>query len=220
VVESFKRHEEGKNMLSIFFGSFLVGLSGAMAPGPLMAIAISKSTKDWKASLKLITGHVLLEALLVMLLLVGVRTIPPVLMRAISLAGGIFLLYMGISQLFEAKDPSLISNTGNSRFPLPVQGALVSFSNPYFLLWWFSVGSAFLFRAREHLLSGVLLFYSGHILSDISWYTFLGVAGQFLHKPSWKGVYRIVLVSMSFVLIGFGVYFLLAAFRGDFSHVL
>ncbi|MCD6550740.1 LysE family transporter [Thermotoga sp.] len=207
-------------MLSIFFGSFLVGLSGAMAPGPLMAIAISRSTKDWKAPLKLITGHVLLEALLVLLLLVGVQTIPPFLMKVISLIGGAFLVYMGISQLYEVKDLSLSANTGNSKLSLPVQGALVSLSNPYFLLWWFSVGSAFLFRAREQLFLGVLLFYLGHILSDITWYTLLGVVGQLFTKPSWKGVYRIVLVSTSMILIGFGVYFLIGAFRGDFFHVL
>ncbi|PLV57385.1 LysE family transporter [Thermotoga sp. SG1] len=207
-------------MLSVFLGSFLVGLSGAMAPGPLMAIAISKSAKDWKAPLKLITGHVLLEAILVLLLLVGVQAIFPLFMRTISLAGGSFLLYMGVSQFFEAKNPSLNMKAKDTKLPLPIQGALVSLSNPYFLLWWFSVGSTFLFQTREYLFLGILLFYFGHILSDISWYAFLGVAGQFLKRPSWKNVYRIVLVSMSMILIGFGVYFLIFAFKGDFFHVL
>lgn len=92
-------------MISIFFGSFLVGLSGAVAPGPLMMIAISQSAKGWKNSIKLISGHVVLEAFLVLLLVLGFQWVlkSPLVTKVIGLLGGSFLAFMGISQLTAIK---------------------------------------------------------------------------------------------------------------------
>ncbi|PLV59092.1 LysE family transporter [Thermotoga sp. KOL6] len=203
-------------MLSIFLGSFLVGLSGAMAPGPLMVVAISKSAKNWKNSLKLILGHVILEAFLVLLLIAGVQVLKSsASMKIVSAAGGSFLIYMGISQFREMRElPSFLrSRKRKLSLPIPLQGVLISISNPYFLFWWFTVGSTFLLQAQESLFFGVLMFYLGHILSDISWYTLLGISGHLFAKSSWKVVYKIMLILTSLMLIGFGIYFLIGVFK-------
>lgn len=203
-------------MLSIFLGSFLVGLSGAMAPGPLMAYAIVQSSRGWWRSFFLILGHVLLEAFLVFSLLMGFQVFlsNKVFVRTLSVLGGFFLLYMGMSLLLGRSwnDPVTLPRGQKTRF-LPLMGALISLSNPYFLLWWVAVGGSFLARAKEQLLAGVIAFYFGHILSDISWYSFIGVVGQSLFKPNWRKVYSIVLIASSLILLGFGAYFVFSGFR-------
>jgi threonine/homoserine/homoserine lactone efflux protein len=200
-------------MISIFFGSFLVGLSGAVAPGPLMMIAISQSAKGWKNSIKLISGHVVLEAFLVLLLVLGFQWVlkSPLVTKVIGLLGGSFLAFMGISQLTAIKGEISQVEKNDQKIPLPITGALVSLSNPYFLLWWMSVGSAFLVKAQTSFLAGVTAFYFGHILSDILWYSLIGVFGNTILKSSL--IYKIVMTVTGLFLIGFGLFFVLDSLR-------
>lgn len=59
--------------LAVFGTSFLVGLSGALAPGPLLALDIRESTqRGFWAGPYIATGHSLLELLVVILLAIGV----------------------------------------------------------------------------------------------------------------------------------------------------
>ncbi|HBU00392.1 MAG TPA: lysine transporter LysE [Thermotoga naphthophila] len=200
-------------MISIFFGSFLVGLSGAVAPGPLMMIAISQSAKGWKNSIKLISGHVVLEAFLVLLLVLGFQWVlkSPLVTKVIGLLGGSFLAFMGVSQLTAIKGEISQVEKNDLKIPLPITGALVSLSNPYFLLWWMSVGSAFLVKAQTSFLAGVTAFYFGHILSDILWYSLIGVFGNTILKSS--RIYKIVMAVTGLFLIGFGLFFVLDSLR-------
>lgn len=200
-------------MISIFFGSFLVGLSGAVAPGPLMMIAVYQSAKGWKNSIKLIFGHVVLEAFLVLLLVLGFQWVlkSPLVTKVIGLLGGSFLAFMGISQLTAIKGEISQVEKNDLKIPLPITGALVSLSNPYFLLWWMSVGSAFLVKAQTSFLAGVTAFYFGHILSDILWYSLIGVFGNTILKSS--RIYKIVMAVTGLFLIGFGLFFVLDSFR-------
>ena len=84
--------------LAVFGTSFLVGLSGALIPGPLLALDISESTRrGFWAGPYLATGHSLLELLVVILLTVGVLQVveeDPV-FTVIALLGGLILLRMG-----------------------------------------------------------------------------------------------------------------------------
>ena len=62
----------GFESLAVFGTSFLVGLSGALAPGPLLALDIRESTaRGFWAGPYIATGHSLLELLVVVLLAVG-----------------------------------------------------------------------------------------------------------------------------------------------------
>src|SRR5512135_3840389 len=57
---------------AIFVSSFIIGLSGAMMPGPLLAVTIRHaSIRGFSAAPLLVLGHAILEAALVCLLLFG-----------------------------------------------------------------------------------------------------------------------------------------------------
>ncbi|HDH87874.1 MAG TPA: hypothetical protein ENF36_07550, partial [Desulfobacteraceae bacterium] len=59
----------------IFSFSFLVALTGAMSPGPLLTYTIIKSaqanTRGYLMGLWIITGHAIIEAVIIVCLLLG-----------------------------------------------------------------------------------------------------------------------------------------------------
>jgi threonine/homoserine/homoserine lactone efflux protein len=59
-----------------------------------------------------------------------------------------------------------------ARLSPPVAGALVSMSNPYWWVWWVTVGAAFLVRFDIGFSTWPLLlaFFLGHELGDLGWY--------------------------------------------------
>ena len=89
-------------LLSIFASSFMLALSGAMMPGPLLTVTISESSRRGAiAGPLMIFGHGLLELLLVIALLSGFAA---VLHRedvfiGIALLGGATLFWMATSML-------------------------------------------------------------------------------------------------------------------------
>lgn len=209
------------SILSLFITSFLVGFSGASAPGPLMTLVLAQSSiGGWKRSLEIITGHAILEGILVILLLLGVQSIlkTPVFIKSFSFFGSIFLIYMGLSlftSLIKKRiEISINSNPINYSFnpSLILAGALTSLANPYWLLWWLTIGVSFIAQAKSYLVFGVLSFYIGHILSDYVWYMFIGFIGQGLSLPFWRKIYNYILYFASFFLLGFGIYFLVLIF--------
>ena len=61
-------------MLRIFLFSFLVALTGALTPGPLLTFTIYKSLKQEKgylAGIFILLGHAMVEFILILVLLAG-----------------------------------------------------------------------------------------------------------------------------------------------------
>ena len=54
-------------------------------------------------------------------------------------------------------------------------GVVVSCSNPYWSLWWATIGLGMLVRAQEAGGFGVALFLVGHLLADFVWYSGISV---------------------------------------------
>ena len=199
-------------IITLFFTSFLVGFSGASTPGPLMTLVLAQSSiGGWKKSLEIISGHAILEGILLILLLFGLQPVleHPVFLRSFTLLGSVFLIYMGITLFISILNNRIeIKNSDPVKIPLTLAGALTSLGNPYWLLWWITIGVSFITQAKSLLLLGILSFYTGHILADYTWYIFIGILGQGLSLPFWGKVYRYVLYFSSLFLFGFGLYFI------------
>ena len=93
-------------LLVIFATSFVVALSGALMPGPLLTITVSESARrGWIAGPLIILGHGILELLLVVAISFGfgeALTRGHVL-SSISVIGGAILFWMGWSMLRMAR---------------------------------------------------------------------------------------------------------------------
>jgi len=89
----------------IFSFSFVVALSGAMSPGPLLTYTIVRSvrakSRGYLMGVWVITGHALLEMAVIILLLLGFSLVlkNDWVVRGIGVLGGIILLVFGISML-------------------------------------------------------------------------------------------------------------------------
>lgn len=199
-------------LLIIFVGSFLVGLSGAMMPGPMLTVTISNSTKQgYIAGPLVVLGHAILESALVLAIGFGLGKLlqVPIVTGLIGIFGGIILLWMGIGMLRQIKIISLnITPTETKNHSRSVlDGIMTSLANPYWIIWWASIGLALITAAWKNGILGLLFFFIGHILSDFVWYTSVSTAVAAGKKIMNDLVYRIIIAICGMILIGFGCYY-------------
>ncbi|MDD3580319.1 MAG: LysE family transporter [Desulfobacca sp.] len=198
-------------LLGIFSSSFLIALSGALMPGPLLTITITEASRRgfWAGPL-IILGHGLLEFTLLVLLLLGVGAVvnQPYIMGGVALLGAGLLWWMGLGLLKEARQAQLSLNQNHSRSMHPVwAGILMSVANPYWLIWWLTLGLGYVMFAYKYGFWGIAFFFAGHILADLAWYTLVSLAVvQGKHFLSDR-LYHGFMVFCALFLIGFGCYF-------------
>jgi len=202
-------------LLVLFGSSFILAFSGAMMPGPLFAVTVAESSRQgYKTGPLLMVGHGILEMALIAALLLGLA---PFLsdrktFMAVSFMGGIILLVMAVMMLKTLPSLDLPSpGTERKSNPLVWSGILVSLSNPYWLLWWATVGLGCLGRSRPFGLQGVIVFFAGHILADFVWYGMVSAAVYRGRRILRKTTYRILTGFCAVFLALFGVYFLASA---------
>ena len=189
----------------------LISTSGVMSPGPLFAANIFYGLKEGtKAGLKMATGHTVVEFPLVLLLGIGAISLEslPEFRGVIAILGSVGLFAFAGLQLktvFKKKTDS-ISNVKHGSF---LAGILLSALNPFFLIWWFTVGFKLISDSIE-LWSfwGISIMFLFHIWMDFVW---LGIIA-FLASKSTSLIsnksYRILTIVLSGVLVYFGITFL------------
>jgi len=90
---------------------------------------------------------------------------------------------------------------------------VTSVANPYWLLWWATVGAKYVFDGLEWGVAGVLAFYSGHILSDLSWNSLLALAMTTGRRLFRGRLYQALFLLCGLFLLGLGGYFLWTGLR-------
>ena len=174
-------------LLSAFLiEAVLISLSGVMAPGPITAVTVSKGTKSPHAGAIIALGHGIVEIPLMILILYGFGEILKILYikAIIGLLGGLFLLKMGLGLLQGIKQAK-IDSSNDPHSPL-MAGIILSLANPYFLIWWATIGSILIFRSITFGLLGFAIFMVLHWSCDFFWCYFLSAlsfkGGQFFGK--------------------------------------
>jgi len=173
-------------IITFLIVAVLVSLSGVLAPGPITSICVGYGSEHPRAGVWVAVGHGLVEFPVMIGVFFGVGAVMDLswVRTAIALLGGIFLLYMGIGMLRNIRQEQVTGNL-SSRSPLAA-GALLSLGNPYFLIWWATVGAGLILRSREFGLLGFAAFAVGHWLCDLGWDTFLSFlsfrGGQFFGR--------------------------------------
>jgi threonine/homoserine/homoserine lactone efflux protein len=200
----------------IFIGAFLMGFSGAMMPGPMLGLTINGSLKKgWIAGPLIVLGHGILELMLVITMTFGLKDLftNPTVSGAIGLAGGAFLAWMGYGMIKSGinKSVSLENQSADNTSQvknLVLTGALVSVTNPYFIIWWASTGVESIRQSYAFGLIGVMAFYIGHILSDLAWYSAISIAFSTGKKLISDTVYRWIIMLLGLFIIAFSIYFI------------
>ncbi|MDI6872772.1 MAG: LysE family transporter [Actinomycetota bacterium] len=210
------------NLISIFFISLGVGLSGALMPGPLLTVTITESyRRGFIAGPLLVAGHVILEGTLVILLVLGLDKVigNHLFFGLVGVAGGAFLFWMGLGMALEVRDGKLhldLRDLGTARIGPFAAGLTTSLSNPYWSLWWATFGLSWLLRSMERGVAGVLSFYTGHIMADVLWYFLVALLVVTGKRFISDRVYNYVILGCGAFLIILG-----ARFAGDgLAHLL
>lgn len=189
-----------------------ISLSGVMLPGPLTAATIASGYRNKNAGLMIGIGHGIIEIPIIALVYFGFAFYLniPLVKQITGVAGGILLIVMGLLIFFTFKKPIDGSEKLYSS-PL-VTGMVMTGGNPYFLLWWATVGVALISSAMVFGLVGMLAFVVLHLACDIGWDQFLSMT-VFKTKHLWTpSVQKIVFSICALVLIGFGIYFGVSVF--------
>ena len=203
----------------LFVTAFAVGLSGAAAPGPLTAVAVREASRGgfwrgWAVSL----GHLLPEALLVLALVYGLGELfaRPRVMAFLAAVGGLVLFWMAWGMAMQARHAPLPGPGGEDGGPsrgAVWAGAGATLSNPYWFLWWGTVGAGYVAFARGQGWAGLSLFFAGHCLADVAWLGLVaGVAATGRRFLS-AGLYRVLLLFLGVLLALFAGYFVWAGWR-------
>lgn len=200
----------------IFISAFLIGFSGAMMPGPMLGVTIDGSLKrGWIAGPLTVLGHGILEFILIIIMILGLKDFfsNPIVAGLIGLIGGVFIAWMGYGMIRSSvnKSVSLEDQRGENSTGmgnLVLAGALVSATNPYFILWWASTGMEFIRQSYASGLIGIFFFFMGHILSDLVWFSAVSIAFSRGKKLINDLVYRRIILLLGIFIIVFSIYFL------------
>jgi threonine/homoserine/homoserine lactone efflux protein len=195
-----------------------VTASGALAPGPLFFTNITHGTKSGaKGGLAFSVGHTIFELSLVVFLAVTLHAVISqlsVIELVVGVIGGSALLVFGFLQIHGAlrKKAAVESESKfSSKNPLFL-GTLFTGLNPYFIIWWLTVGLTLIVNALEIAsFLGVILMYIAHVWMDYAWLIGTAYLAKKGTNLAGKKGYRILMIIFGLILVYFGVNFMVSS---------
>ena len=189
-----------------------ISLSGVMLPGPLTAATIAKGYRDKNAGALIALGHAVVEFPLMALVYFGFAYFlaSPAARHVVGVAGGLMLIFMGLMVFRTARKSE--GEAADLPYNSFIAGVVMTGANPYFFLWWATIGIALIAAAAEFGVWGLLLFAVVHWSCDLVWEQFVSMS-VFRTRHLWtQKVQTIVFGICALVLIGFGVWFCISVF--------
>jgi threonine/homoserine/homoserine lactone efflux protein len=202
-------------MFAFLLSAILISLSGVMGPGPITAATLAAGARSRHAGALIALGHAVVEMPLILLLAAGVGAFlaSPTVKAAVCLAGGVVLVLMAVQMFLSFHGCKTDSEAVVERRPF-MTGVVLTGANPYFLIWWATVGLALATQAAAHGALALLIFGVVHWLCDLGWLEVLSLAafrGSQAFGPRSQTVISVICAA---VLFGFGLRFLLEATIG------
>lgn len=195
--------------------------SGALAPGPLFFGLLMHGSKEGaRAGFFAAIGHMLVEFPLVLALAMGLLAAAsqPMIKGLIGVFGGVGLIGFGAVQIYG----TLRSKTRPDKIPtsksLPasslVLGLALTGLNPYFILWWLTIGSILIVQALAFAaIAGVLIMYASHIWMDYAFLTAIAHLGKKGKTVVGSRYYKLVLIAFGLILAYYGATFVIDALK-------
>lgn len=200
-------------MLPILASVIVISFSGVMMPGPMTAVTLAKSYKSPWAGVWISLGHAVIEVPLILLIYFGFAQFfqSSIVRLALSVAGSGMVIWLGVS-MFRARTE--VARKGKD---LPynafVAGILASGFNPFFLIWWATIGGMLIMRILEFGTIGLVIFIIVHWLCDLVWLSLLSNVIYRTHTFWRPKVQEWLFIACSLLLVGFGIWFLISGIR-------
>jgi threonine/homoserine/homoserine lactone efflux protein len=201
------------NVLDFGIEVIALSASGVLAPGPLFFANLAYGIRHDKWSgIKVAYGHTTVELPLIIILAAGLFTFDTAKKYAnvVGLVGGIAILAFAglqIASILKEKRGHNAPTISGSKGPFIV-GVTLSALNPFFILWWFTVGLKLISdSAAFGVALGVVILFALHIWMDYVWLVstaYLASRGAFALRSRY---YPILFLGLTVVLIYYGVSF-------------
>ncbi len=181
-------------------------------PGPFLTITVSESSRRGTiAGPLLIIGHGILELTLIIALLSGMAPFlkSNTVFVTIAIAGGLILLWMAISMFRSLPTLSLnLKDKSTKPKNLILAGIIFSLANPYWTIWWATIGLGYIMSSVKLGIAGITTFFIGHILADLAWYSLISFSVARGKKIINDTIYKKLIGCCACFLVLFACYFL------------
>ena len=203
--------------LDIFIYLLTIGfisLSGVLMPGPVFAASIIKGAERKHAGAWIALGHLSVEIPLILCIIAGLYYVfmNQWVKAGIGLVGGLFLIFLGIRMIQKRQDKESVKTA----FPYHpfIAGIITTISNPYFILWWATVGASLIILGLNFGLIGIVGLIVVHESCDLGW-GYLVAYASYKSRNLWTDKRKAYILSIcGLLLVVFGVYFMLAFWFG------
>ncbi len=206
-------NDQGALMLTILLSVVVVSFSGVMMPGPMFAVTLAKSYKSPWAGARIALGHAVIEVPLILLIYFGFARFfqNNIVQLVLSIAGGGMIIWLGIS-MFRAR-AGVVQRGKDLPYNAFVAGILTSGLNPFFLLWWATIGSMLVMKFLDFGATGLIVLIVVHWLCDLVWLSLVSNLVYRTHSLWGRKLQEGIFIASSLLLVGFGAWFLVSGLR-------
>ena len=200
-------------MLAILASVIVISFSGVMMPGPMTAVTLAKSYKSPWAGVWISLGHAVIEVPLILLIYFGFAQFfqNSIVRLVLSVAGSGMIIWLGVS-MFRART-GVVRKGKDLPYNAFLAGIFASGFNPFFLLWWATIGSMLIMRILEFGTTGLIVFTIVHWLCDLVWLSLLSNVIYRTHTFWGQRLPEWLFIACSLLLIGFGLWFLISGIQ-------
>lgn len=183
-----------------------LGLFSGISPGPLMTLVMTTSLeRGFRAGALTAIAPLLTDLPVILLSLLVLGQVTEWFLSAVTVAGGLFVSYIGIKTVRDAGRVREIELSQEASRRDLVRGAVVNLLSPHPWLFWFTVGSPFMIQrwsvARWEAIAFLVTFIA--LLVGCKVVLAWGVShGRRFLGTAW---YRWILTGCGVLLIGFGL---------------
>jgi threonine/homoserine/homoserine lactone efflux protein len=201
--------------------TLMITPSGAFSPGPLTTASVVagavRPSSAARSGLAVAAGHMAFELPYVLALGLVATALASFQkpLAAVSLAFSLFFAYLTARGGLRSMRGGAGQTPGGRSSPPPfLAGVVFTGANPYFLMWWATVGLPLVGEAFRLGPLGVAAMYGAHVWMDYLWLSLMASLGGGASRLLSNRGYGYLLVALAALLALFGLNIFLKAFAG------
>ncbi len=205
-------------MIDLIIKSFFIGLVIAIPVGPISLLCITHSLEHGFLSGFAVTlGAAFADAFYGICASGGLSLLSSFLIKnsiVIKIIGGLFLLFLGITDLLKAAKKNKTNELYKKSFiGLMIEVFFLTIANPMTILGFIAIFSSFNLHQNKELISlyEMILISGGIFLGCLIWMSGLSLFVSIIKKNISKKIIRIIKIISSSIIVGFGLYSLIEA---------
>ncbi len=179
----------------------------------MFAVTVAKSYKSRFAGTQIALGHAIVEIPLILLIYFGFARFfqHELVQLSLSVLGGAILIWLGIG-MFKTR-ARVIEAGKDLPYNSVVTGVVTSALNPFFILWWATIGSMLIMNSLEFGITGFALLIPLHWLCDLVWLSFVSMLVYKTQSLWGRKFQEGLFIACSLLLVGFGAWFLVSGIQ-------